>query len=231
MNVQKLYKARFNILNDSDILAKKNAIWKILCNEFFINYIPHNATIVDIGAGYCEFINNIEIKEERERERECLKIAVDINPDTQKFAHPDVQVINADCMNIAELETASCDVVFMSNFLEHLPTRELILSLFAECRRLLKKNGRLLILQPNIRYVGMAYYDFFDHHTALTDKSLVEALELSGFAIEDCIPRFLPYTTKSHLPQSPWLVTLYLKLPFAWKIFGKQCFISAIRDT
>lgn len=161
----------------------------------------------------------------------CRKIAVDLNPDTRKFAHPDVQVINADCMNITELESESCDVIFISNFLEHLQTKELVLRIFAECHRLLKKEGRLLILQPNIRYVGMAYYDFFDHYTPLTDKSLIEALELSGFHIETCIPRFLPYTTKSHLPQSPWLVGMYLKFPFVWNILGKQCFISAIHAT
>lgn len=224
-SLQKLYKARFDTECDRKVLEKRNAIWRILCDGFFKKFIPPHATIVDIGAGYCEFINNIESGGPNEGGR---KIAVDLNPDTCHFAHAGVEVINADCMDIAELETGSCDIVFMSNFLEHLPTRDMILRLFSECRRLLKKDGRLLILQPNIRYVGMAYYDFFDHHTPLTEKSLVEALEISGFSIEACIPRFLPYTTKSRLPQAPWLVSLYLNLPLAWRILGKQCFISAI---
>lgn len=229
MNLQKLYKTRFCSSADAGTLEKKNAIWKVLCDRFFAHYVPNGGTIVDIGAGYCEFINNI-CSQPHER-GSFRKIAVDLNPDTQKFAQTDVQVINADCMNITALESEFCDVIFISNFLEHLQTRELILKLFAECRRLLKKEGRILILQPNIRYVGMAYYDFFDHYTPLTDKSLIEALEISGFHIETCIPRFLPYTAKSRLPQSPWLVALYLKFPVVWSILGKQCFISARHAT
>lgn len=56
-----------------------------------------------------------------------------------------------------------------------------------------------MILQPNIRYVGPAYWDYIDYHIALTEHSLVEALEVTGYRIERLIPRFLPYTAKSNL--------------------------------
>ncbi len=29
----------------------------------------------------------------------------------------------------------------------------------------------MLVLQPNIRYVGGAYWDFLDHHLPLTDRT------------------------------------------------------------
>lgn len=77
-------------------------------------------------------------------------------------------------------------------------------------------------MQPNIKYIGADYWDFFDHHTPLTDKSLKEALELTGYQVKVLIPKFLPYTTKSRIPQYPWLVAIYLHVPFAWKIMGKQ---------
>ena len=92
---------------------------------------------------------------------------------------------------------------------------------------MLKPDGRLIVLQPNIRYVGAAYWDFIDHRVALTERSLVEAAQAAGFEVETLIPRFLPYTTKSRLPQSPWLVRAYLRVPLAWRLMGKQTLLVA----
>ena len=58
-----------------------------------------------------------------------------------------------------------------------------------------------MALQPNIRLIGGSYWDFIDHQTALTDKSLAEAATMAGFTTKEVIARFLPYTTKSRLPQ------------------------------
>ena len=64
----------------------------------------------------------------------------------------------------------------------------------------MQPGGRVIVLQPNIRLVGNAYWDFIDHHVALTEKSLEEAAELAGLRTVEIIPRFMPYTTKSRLP-------------------------------
>jgi hypothetical protein len=90
--------------------------------------------------------------------------------------------------------------------------------------------GVLLILQPNIRFAYREYWDFIDHVLPLSDKSLAEALMLTGFSIDKMIPRFLPYSTKSGLPVNSFLVKWYLRLPFAWRIFGKQCFVAASKS-
>ena len=42
------------------------------------------------------------------------------------------------------------------------------------------KGGTLLILQPNIRFLADEYWDFVDHQLPLSDRSVVEALELLG---------------------------------------------------
>lgn len=212
MDLQALYRGRF----PEAALAEKNAIWQVICTSFMSKFVRPMDTVVDIGAGYCEFINNIQA---------AKKIAVDLNPDVQRFANPDVTIINESCTSIVTLAANSADVVFMSNFLEHLPDKQLIFDTFVEARRILKPGGKILILQPNIRFVGGEYWDFFDHHTPLTDRSLVEALELAGFDITTCIPRFLPYTTRSALPQHPMLVKLYLHVPLVWRVLGKQSFV------
>jgi hypothetical protein len=81
------------------------------------------------------------------------------------------------------------------------------------------------VLQPNIRYAGAAYWDFIDHHVALTERSLGEALEATGFTIRYCKRRFLPYTSKGSLPSWLWAVELYVRLPLLHRVFGKQTFM------
>lgn len=214
VELDKLYTQRF----PEQALAQKHAIWKVLCSDFFSRYVKPSDTVVDIGAGYCEFINNIRAEK---------KIAVDLNPDVRRFAAADVRVINESCTAIRQLDSNSVDVVFMSNFLEHLPNKDLVLDTFRESQRILRPGGRVMVLQPNIRYLPGEYWDYFDHHTPLTERSLVEGLQLAGLEPSTVIAKFLPYTTKSRLPQAPWLVQLYLKVPLAWHVLGKQAFVVA----
>lgn len=214
MELEKLYRHRF----EEDELPRKLAIWKVLCEDFFSRYVLRTDTVIDVGAGYCEFINNIS----------CAKrIAVDLNPRVREFAAPDVDVRNEDCTNLVSIPDETADVVFMSNFLEHLPSKQMVFDTLAEARRILRRGGRLVILQPNVRLIPGAYWDFFDHHTPLTEHSLVEAVANLDMRPVRVIGRFLPYTTKSLLPQSPLLVKLYLKFPPAWWLLGKQSLVVA----
>lgn len=216
MDLEKLYRHRF----DAAELPRKLEIWKVLCEDFFSQFVDERDVVIDVGAGYCEFINNI---------RCARKIAIDLNPHIREFAAPGVEIRHESSTNLASITDESADVVFMSNFLEHLPSKQVVLDTLAEARRVLRKGGRLMILQPNVRLLPGAYWDFFDHHTPLTEKSLVEALTLLDMQLIRVIGRFLPYTTKSLLPQSPVLVRLYLRFPPAWWLFGKQSFVIAQR--
>lgn len=214
MDVKKIYENRF----EEKEMDAKNKIWQVLCGKFFNKFIKETDTVIDIGAGYCEFINNIKCKE---------KIAVDLNENIKKYAANDVKVINESCFSIASITDDSIDVVFMSNFLEHLQNKNEIIKVLQETRRILKDGGILMVLQPNIKYCKAKYWDFFDHHIPLTDKSLIEAIESIDYKITKLIPRFLPYSTKPKFPKSPVFVRLYLMFPFLWKIFGEQSFIIA----
>jgi SAM-dependent methyltransferase len=218
VSLDKLYRHRF----DPSELPAKLAIWRVLCDHFFSRYVRSDDTVIDVGAGYCEFINNIRCRR---------RIAIDLNPDVRKFASKDVEVRNESCTNMASLPESTVDVVFMSNFLEHLPDKTTVYATLAETRRVLRPSGRLLILQPNIRFLAGEYWDFFDHHTPLTERSLCEALINLDMKPEVVIPRFLPYTTKSRLPKAPFLVRLYLLMPFVWPIVGKQAFVVAQKPT
>ena len=70
-----------------------------------------------------------------------------------------------------------------------------------------------------------------DHYTALTEQSLVEAAELAGLTTTNLITRFLPYTTKSRIPQHRLLVRAYLAFPPLWRLLGQQTlYIGTRRD-
>lgn len=209
---EEIYRRRFG-----GEAAFRDAMWKILCGEYFQRWVPQNATVMEVAAGYCEFINNITA---------ARKIAVDINTDTRGFARPDVEVVITSSTDLGAIADASVDVIFISNFFEHI-TREDIAGTVRECHRCLKPGGRLLVLQPNIRYVARDYWMFFDHITPIDDRALVELLEIVGFSIRHLLPRFLPYTTKSRLPKSLALVRLYLKIPLLYRFFGGQAFVVA----
>jgi len=126
--IKKLYKNRFS---ETEI-QKKNIIWKVLCEFFFQKYINKDSIVLDIGAGYCEFINNINCKE---------KYAIDLSEDTPSFANPDIKVFNNSSTNLFFLSDNSIDMVFMSNFLEHLKNKEEVVRTLSEVMRVLKVGG------------------------------------------------------------------------------------------
>jgi ubiquinone/menaquinone biosynthesis C-methylase UbiE len=212
--LESLYRHRFSDLD----AARKKATWAVLCRDFFQRWVRETDTVVDIGCGMGEFIGHIKA---------ARKLGVDANPENRDRLPAGVTFVHASATDLGVMPDATADVAFMSNFLEHLVTKEEVLRALREARRVLKPGGRLLLLQPNIRYAFREYWDFFDHHTALSHLSAVEALQLAGFHPDLVVPRFLPYTTKSLLPQHPALVALYLRVPLAWRVLGKQFFIVA----
>ena len=215
----KLWKKTYKnyIMLDLEIRKREKIIfWGGVC-KYLEKFLPENVEIiVDVAAGYCEFINNIQCN--------CKKIAIDINPDIKKYAGKDIKIFVDHILNMSKyLEENSVSIFFMSNFLEHI-SKEDIDSLLEH--KLLTKKGEIWILTPNIRYVGEKYWDFYDHITPITEKALIEVASVHGFYVKKCISKFLPFTTKSKLPQAAWIVKLYLLLmPFSGNVFGEQSFL------
>jgi SAM-dependent methyltransferase len=192
-------------------------VWKILCRDFFQSYIPVDSSLLELGAGHCEFINSITAGK---------KTAIDLNEETAARANDDIEVLIGPLVTrMADLKS-TYDIIFISNVLEHL-CREDIVEVLARSRQCLCPGGRIIILQPNYRYIYRDFWMFFDHITPIDDRSLRELLELSGFTISRIVPRFLPYTTKSRLPKARFLVRLYIRIPLLWHFFGGQALAVA----
>jgi SAM-dependent methyltransferase len=192
--------------------ATKEQLWPPIV-RFLERWIDPASAVLDIGCDRGYFIKNVSAPD---------RWATDLR-DVRSELPEDIHFVRA---NGLELETAlplgSFGTIFMSNYLEHLPSSDAVIEQLRVAARLLKPGGRVIVLQPNMKLVGGAYWDFIDHKVALTERSLVEAGELAGLQQQKVITRFLPFTTKSRLPQSPRLVSAYLAMPLAWRLMGKQ---------
>jgi ubiquinone/menaquinone biosynthesis C-methylase UbiE len=213
-DLSQIYRSRFSNTG----LEKRNRVWKVLCAEFFQRYIPEHSAVLDLACGYGEFINHIAAGR---------KYGIDLNVDAPSFLAADVSFRLTPAYDLSHLQDDSLDRVFTSNFLEHLPDKAACDTVLHEVRRVLKPGGKFMILGPNIRYAYKEYWDYYDHYLALSHLSLVEGLMLAGYTPQIVIDRFLPYTMNNAAPTADWMIRLYLRIPVAWKILGKQFFVVA----
>ncbi len=95
-DLAELYRNRF----DEAEVASKRVLWGALCSGFFQAYVPEEGSVVDLGAGNCEFTNAI---------RASRRIAVDLNPETKSFADAGVTVLETSSTDLSALEDASID--------------------------------------------------------------------------------------------------------------------------
>jgi ubiquinone/menaquinone biosynthesis C-methylase UbiE len=114
-----LYDDRFS-LHDRRV---KDALWQVLCERFLQRYVAPTDAVLDLGAGFCEFINHIRARE---------KWAIDVNPATAECAAPDVRVHRGRADDLGWLPDASLDVVFASNVFEHFTSKDDVLKALAE---------------------------------------------------------------------------------------------------
>lgn len=213
--LKRIYQQRFR-----ETAGYRNRVWQVLTTSFFNRWIPPEAAVLDLGCGYGEFINNVTAGQ---------KFGMDLNPDSANNLGQNIQFLGQDCSQPWPLGEGSLDIVFTSNFFEHLPDKECLKRTLRQVFRCLRPGGRLIAMGPNIKYLPGKYWDFFDHHTALTEASLGEALELEGFVLQQVTPRFLPYTLVN-APEYPLvLLRVYLALPWLWWLKGRQFLVVAMK--
>ncbi len=68
--LQRIYHRRFGQTS-----AYRQRVWQVLSASFFNRWIAPDATVLDLGCGYGEFINHIRAGE---------KFAMDLNPDAPR---------------------------------------------------------------------------------------------------------------------------------------------------
>ncbi|TFG48154.1 MAG: class I SAM-dependent methyltransferase, partial [Gemmatimonadales bacterium] len=182
-----LYDAYFKTRFGFD--PRRDLVWKEVVRWIQHRFVPPDARVLDAGAGYCNFINNVTAA------RRC---AVDVFTKFPQFANAGVETHISTCTDMSFFEDDSFDVVFASNLAEHLGRSDLILFL-GEVRRVLRLGGLLILMQPNFKFCSATYFDDYTHLQIFTDASLYDFLEAYGLPVRESQPRFMPVNMKSTL--------------------------------
>jgi hypothetical protein len=211
INYQRLYSYRFK---DVDQRARQG-VWNVIAEDVYCQ-MGHPSVVLDPAAGRCEFMNAIPAAE---------RWIVD-HVDHADDRDPAIKAIIGDILSV-DLPDAHFDGVFVSNFLEHLPAQDAVADFLSIVRRSMRPMGRIAIMGPNFKYCYREYFDCADHTLALTHVAVEEHLYAAGFQIEYTKPRYLPYSFRGILPPSAPLTSIYLKIPLAQRVIGKQFLIIA----
>src|SRR5579875_3508777 len=107
----------------------RNEVWKVLVSDFFSRYISPNAAILDLGCGYGEFVNNVRCHR---------KYAMDLNKRAKEYLNPEIIFIEQDCSEPWNVPANSLDLVFTSNFFEHLLSKQALNKTLGQAARALK---------------------------------------------------------------------------------------------
>ena len=198
--------------------SARSAIWREIC-RYLKRYVPEDSTVLDLGAGYGDFL--LHICAEKKYGLESSNTLVHHWPN-------DVKAIIQSALDPFPINDHVISVVFASNFFEHFLIEE-CQTILTEVLRVLKPGGVLIAIQPNIRLQPGRYYDDYTHKTPFTEVSFCDFLKSLGWRILKYEGRFLPFTIKSPLPKWRWLVRLYLALPF--RLFAGQFLIVAERPS
>ncbi len=192
-------------------------VWRALC-RYLQRWVDADAAVLDLGAGYGDFIRSIQA---------TGKFALDCNPELTAHWGEDIQPLVQEALDPIPLPEETFGTVFASNFFEHFTTEE-GKQILGEVRRLLRRRGRLVAVQPNFRLEPRRYFDDYTHKTAYTDTGFAGLLQACGFRIVHSEPRFTPFTMQSRLPKAEWMVDLYLAMPF--RPLAGQFLLIAERD-
>lgn len=195
--------------------ARRETLWQCLIQYYFQSQIGPSDCVLELGAGYGHFINNV---------RAARRIALDQWAEFPNYLRPGVESHVGPVKDLSFIPDSSVDFAFASNLFEHVSQQDFA-SVLEQLRHKLKPGGTISLLQPNYRYAFREYFDDYTHTTVYSDVSLRDFLEANAYEVVSSIPRFMPLTIKSRFKVSPFLIRLYLLFPV--KLMGKQMLLRA----
>ena len=199
--------------------ASRATVWRAIADHLS-SWVPPDARVLEIGAGYCDWINHVAA---------ARRVAVDVWPGMARFAGNGVEPVVIDASTELRMVGESAfDVVLASNVLEHFAA-DVAASVVGDVAAVLRPGGRVVIIQPNFRYAWRRYFDDYTHRSVFTDVSLPALLRSRGFVIDVVEPRFLPYSMRgTRMPIRGWIVRAYLHSPI--KPMAGQMLVIAHKD-
>jgi len=194
---------------------RREILWRSLVQYYFQSQIAPTDCVLELGAGYGHFINNV---------RAARRIAQDHWPEFPKYLEAGIESYVNPIKDLSFLADNSVDFAFASNVFEHV-SQEDFAAVLKQLGRKLKPGGTITLLQPNYRYAFREYFDDYTHRTVYSHLSLCDFLQANSYEIVSCLARFMPLTLKSKWKVSPFLIRLYLMSPV--KLMAKQMLVRA----
>jgi ubiquinone/menaquinone biosynthesis C-methylase UbiE len=163
-------------------------------NEWYQPWIRKVDNVLDVGCGngqraikIAPFVSKIVGFDISEKNIELAK------KEAQKLKVNNTEFLKGDAEKKFDFNDESFDVVFFCDVIEHLNNDVHALS---EVFRVLKKNGTLLLIAPNIdtgwkrrqKNAGLFYFSDPDHKREYTKRELEEKLKSAGFLIKSVLP-------------------------------------------
>ena len=214
MNHQRLYEYRFRDVDQ----RQRVGVWKEIAAHVH-RELGSPSKVLDPAAGRGEFINAVPAAE---------RWAVDEVAYEEGTFDPDVKFLVSNVLD-ARLPGRYFDGVFVSNFLEHLPTQEATAAFLESMHSATAGGGRIAVMGPNFRFCADEYFDCADHTLVYTHVSVAEHLYAAGYEVVRVVPRYLPYSFRGRLPPSRVLTRCYLRVPALWRVLGKQFLVIGER--
>ena len=139
------------------------------------NYIPKNkeTKILDLGSGLGYFYSTLKKAGYKQ------VFSVDRFPMLK-------ECIKGDITKRLPFKDGTFDLIISKDVVEHIIDHE---KFFAEQKRILKKEGTIIVMTPNAEKMSLGdFYNDYTHVMPYTRKSLFEALEMHGFT-NVCVTR------------------------------------------
>jgi len=143
-----------------------------LCRYLFKRFnLSKGDHLLDLGCGRGEFLKGFSALGLNSEGLDCCKTAVELSKEykievcdfeSQKLPYPD----------------SYFDVIFCKSVVEHSYYPEKI---FNEARRILKPNGKFIIMTPDWESVYKTFYEDHTHRTPFTVTSLTNLYNISDF--------------------------------------------------
>jgi len=188
-------------------VPKRKVVWEEVCKYLNRHFIPTESRVLELGCGYGDFIGNIIAG---------CKAAIEIDRFFESYLskYDKIDTFWGDGASIlADMNENSYDIVFASNYFEHFALKDIEQQL-SLIREITSSNGKLIVIQPNFQLCTRNYYDDWTHKTAFSHVSFADLLAVNGYMIDQCYPKFLPFSFKSNIPINRLLVRLYLYSPY-----------------
>lgn len=175
-----------------------------LCNYITNHYFTHSGKLLDVGSGkgnhLLAFHRNGHDVCGLDKRKECIEA---LGSRIIKRGGLVVQECDIECEPFPYSDS-TFDWVFSKSVIEHVWNTD---NFLRECHRVLKPNGRAVIMTPDWGSQHEYFWDDYTHVRPFTRKSLQNAMKMCGFNNVE--------------------VSLFLQLPFIWE-YPKLKFVTRI---